>query len=42
VVKLVGREAVLDKLVYTATNPVLDHLVERTHHWPGSTDCRRC
>jgi hypothetical protein len=26
VVKLVGREAVLDKLVYTATNPVLDHL----------------
>jgi REP element-mobilizing transposase RayT len=35
VVKLVGREAVLDKLVYTATNPVLDHLVERVHHWPG-------
>ncbi|HEX2689474.1 MAG TPA: hypothetical protein VHN14_22790 [Kofleriaceae bacterium] len=25
----------VDKLVYTATNPVLDHLVERTHHWPG-------
>jgi hypothetical protein len=38
VVKLVGREAVLDKLVYTvytATNPVKDHLVERVHHWPG-------
>jgi hypothetical protein len=35
VVKLIGREAVLDKLVYTATNPVLDHLVERVHHWPG-------
>jgi putative transposase len=35
VVKLVGREAVIDKLVYTATNPVQDHLVERTHHWPG-------
>jgi len=35
VVKLVGRDAVLDKLVYTATNPVLDHLVERVHHWPG-------
>jgi hypothetical protein len=37
-VKLVGRDtrdAVLDKLVYTATNPVLDHLVERVHHWPG-------
>jgi REP element-mobilizing transposase RayT len=35
VVKLVGREAVLDKLVYTATNPVQDHLVDRVHHWPG-------
>jgi putative transposase len=35
VVKLVDREAVIDKLVYTATNPVLDHLVERAHHWPG-------
>ncbi len=35
VVKLVDRDAVLDKLVYTAANPVLDHLVERTHHWPG-------
>jgi len=35
VVKLVGREAVMDKLVYTATNPVQDHLVERAHLWPG-------
>jgi putative transposase len=35
VVKLVGRDAIVDKLVYTATNPVLDHLVERVHHWPG-------
>jgi len=35
VVQLVGRDAVLDKLAYTATNPVLDHLVERVHHWPG-------
>jgi putative transposase len=35
VVKLIGREAVLDKLVYTATNPVQGHLVERVHHWPG-------
>jgi hypothetical protein len=26
---------VIDKLVYAATNPVLDHLVERVHHWPG-------
>jgi putative transposase len=35
VVKLVDREAVIDKLVYTATNPVLDYLVDRVHHWPG-------
>src|SRR4051812_45922371 len=35
VVRLVDREAVMDKLVYTATNPVLDYLVERVHHWPG-------
>ena len=33
--KLVGREAVMDKLVYTATNPVQAHLVERAHQWPG-------
>lgn len=26
---------VLDKLVYAATNPVKDLLVERVHHWPG-------
>ena len=35
VVRLVDREAVIDKLVYTATNPVQDHLVDRVHHWPG-------
>jgi REP element-mobilizing transposase RayT len=35
VVKLIDREAVMDKLVYTATNPVLDDLVDRVHHWPG-------
>jgi putative transposase len=35
VVKLVDREAVMNKLVYTATNPVKDHLVDRVHHWPG-------
>ncbi len=35
VVKLVDREAVIDKLVYTASNPVADHLVDRVHHWPG-------
>jgi hypothetical protein len=36
VVKLVDREAVIDKLVYTATNPVQDHLVDQVHHWPGA------
>lgn len=35
VVRLVDRDAVMDKLVYVATNPVLAHLVERVHHWPG-------
>jgi len=35
VVRLVSREDVISKLIYTATNPVLDHLVERVHHWPG-------
>jgi len=35
VVKLVERKAVIDKLVYAAANPVLDHLVDRVHHWPG-------
>jgi REP element-mobilizing transposase RayT len=35
VVKLVDRAAVIDKLVYTATNPVQDQLVDRVHHWPG-------
>jgi len=35
VVRLVGREDVMDKLVYTATNPVKDGLVDKVHHWPG-------
>jgi REP element-mobilizing transposase RayT len=35
VVELVTREALLDKLVYVATNPVKHGLVERAHHWPG-------
>lgn len=35
VVRLEGREDLLDKLAYTATNPVKDHLVERAHQWPG-------
>ncbi len=32
---LCDRETVIDKLVYAATNPVKDLLVERVHHWPG-------
>jgi REP element-mobilizing transposase RayT len=40
VVKLVDREAVMDKLVYTATNPVQDRLVDRVHHWPGVNGLR--
>jgi len=35
VVRLVETGDVLRKLVYTATNPVKDHLVARVHHWPG-------
>ncbi len=34
-VELTDSGAVLDKLVYTATNPVKDGLVEKVHHWPG-------
>jgi REP element-mobilizing transposase RayT len=35
IVRLAERADVLDKLVYAATNPVKDGLVERVHHWPG-------
>ncbi len=35
VVRLIDVEDVLAKLVYVATNPVKDDLVERAHHWPG-------
>ena len=35
VVRLVNREDVIAKLVYTATNPVKDGLVDRVDHWPG-------
>jgi hypothetical protein len=33
--RLVTREAVIDKLVYAATNPVKDFLVEKVLQWPG-------
>jgi len=36
IVELVDIADVIDKVVYVATNPVLDHLVERVHHWPGA------
>jgi REP element-mobilizing transposase RayT len=35
IVRLGDVNDVLDKLVYVATNPVKDGLVERVHHWPG-------
>jgi hypothetical protein len=35
IVRLLDRDAVIDKLIYAASNPVKDHLVERAHHWPG-------
>ncbi len=34
-VELMTPDDVIDKLVYVATNPVKDGLVERVHHWPG-------
>jgi REP element-mobilizing transposase RayT len=36
-VELVGQEDIVAKVVYTLTNPVKDHLVERAHEWPGAT-----
>ena len=35
IVETVSVEDMLDKLVYIATNPVKDGLVEKVHHWPG-------
>jgi putative transposase len=35
VVSLRNKADVLSKLVYAATNPVKDKLVERVQHWPG-------
>jgi len=34
-VELADLDTVIDKLVYTATNPVKDDLVDKMHHWPG-------
>lgn len=35
ITRLLDRKAVIDKLIYTASNPVKDLLVERAHQWPG-------
>jgi putative transposase len=40
VVELVDPADVLDKLIYTLTNPVADHLVSRARHWPGASSVR--
>jgi hypothetical protein len=34
-VRLVDPADVIEKVIYAATNPVKDHLVERAHQWPG-------
>jgi hypothetical protein len=34
-IEVLTVEDLLDKLVYVATNPVKDGLVEKVHHWPG-------
>jgi hypothetical protein len=35
VVQLVGREDILEKMVYSLSNPAKDHLVEKAMDWPG-------
>jgi hypothetical protein len=35
ITELLTREAVIDKLIYAASNPVKDLLVERATQWPG-------
>lgn len=36
VVRLVDREAVMEKIIYTLANPVKDMLVAKVHQWPGA------
>ncbi len=40
ITRLLDRDAIIDKLVYTATNPVNDRLVERATQWPGTNGYR--
>jgi putative transposase len=35
IVEAIAAEDLLRQLVYVATNPVQDGLVEKVHHWPG-------
>lgn len=37
VVELIDPEDVFARIVYTLSNPVKDHLVEKAHHWPGAS-----
>lgn len=39
-VDLLDRNAVVEKLAYTLTNPVKSHLVRRARRWPGATSAR--
>jgi hypothetical protein len=39
-VRLDSLDDVIDRLVYVATNPVKDGLVERVDHWPGASGFR--
>jgi len=38
--RLLTRDAVIDKLVYAAINPVKDHLVDTVAQWPGANGYR--
>ena len=40
IVRCETRADVVDKMVYTLTNPVKDGLVDRVHHWPGVNSLR--
>lgn len=40
-VELIDPADILDKVVYTLSNPVIEHLVARAHHWPGATSLRQ-
>jgi hypothetical protein len=39
-VRLVDDAALLEKVVYTLANPVLDNLVDRVFEWPGASSLR--